>query len=258
MQEVRNINDIFMWGRNFGAVTNMVKADVHKHWMIQLFVGNGENLEINVNDQKIHCRAIVVNMNTKHMFYSGNLIHFTMLINPTTQLGRTMRVHFSNEKPYYILCEDIAVELQKQLINAISMGKNTDYSEIIRNVVYCFKNDNLNGYDERIEIILRRIDTCDCEEEKHQVKQIAKEMAISESRLSHLFKEETGIPLKSYIVLHKLLRAYEKILDGESITAAAITAGFDSAAHLAFTNKKMTGMSARGIMKESRFLKVIL
>ncbi len=91
-----------MWGRNFGAVTNMVKADVHKHWMIQLFVGNGENLEINVNDQKIHCRAIVVNMNTKHMFYSGNLIHFTMLINPTTQLGRTMRVHFLNEKPYYI------------------------------------------------------------------------------------------------------------------------------------------------------------
>ncbi len=190
-----------MWEGNFGAVTNMVKADVHKHWMIQLFVGNSKNLEINVNDQKIHCRAIVVNMNTKHMFSSGNLIHFTMLINPTTQLGRTMRVHFLNEKPYYILCEDIAVELQKRLTSAISRG---------------------------------------------------------ESRLSHLFKEETGIPLKSYIVLHKLLRAYENIFDGESITAAAIAAGFDSAAHLAFTNKKMTGMSARGIMKESRFLKVIL
>ncbi len=247
-----------MWGRNFGAVTNMVKADVHKHWMIQLFISNGGNLEINVNDQKIHCRAIVVNMNTKHMFCSGNQIHFTMLINPTTQLGRTIRVHFLNEKPYYILCEDIAIELQKQLTSAISKDENADYSEIIRNVVYCFKDDNFKGYDERTEIILRRLDTCGCEEEEHQVKQIAKEMAISESRLSHLFKEETGIPLKSYIVFHKLLKAYEKIFDGESITAAAIAAGFDSAAHLAFTNKKMTGMSAREIMKESRFLKVIL
>lgn len=247
-----------MWGRNFGAVTNMVKADVHKHWLIQLFISNGGDLEINVNDQKIRCGAIVVNKNTKHMFYSGNQIHLTMLINPTSQLGRSMRAHFIDERPYYILCEDKAVELQTQLTSAISKGENADYSEIIRNVVHSFNDDNLKGYDERTETILRRIDTCTCEEEEHKVKQIAKEMALSESRLSHHFKEETGIPLKSYIVLHKLLKAYEKIFDGESITAGAIAAGFNSAAHLAFTNKKVTGMPAGMMMKESRFLKVIL
>lgn len=258
-QGVRNMNDIFMCGQNFGAVTNMVEADLHKHWMIQLFVRNGEDLEISVNGQKISCRAIVVNMNTMHMFCSGNLVHFMMLINPTTQLGRTIRIDFLKEKPYYVFGEDIAAKLQMQLANVIRIGKSTDYSEFIRNVVSFIKNDKRIGYDQRTETILRMIDTCACEDDvTHKVNYIAKAMAISESRLSHLFKEETGIPLKSYIVLHKLQRAYEKIFNGESITDAAVESGFDSASHFAFTNKKMTGMSASRIMKESRFLKVIL
>ncbi|WP_049762276.1 helix-turn-helix domain-containing protein [Lachnoclostridium phytofermentans] len=81
-------------------------------------------------------------------------------------------------------------------------------------------------------------------------------MALSESRLAHLFKEETGIPLKSYIVLYALQKAYDVVFDGGSITKAAMTAGFDTPAHLAYTNKKMTGMSASGILKDSEFLKV--
>lgn len=252
------MNDIFMCGQNFGAITNNIKSDLHKHWLLQLFISDGEKLEISVDGQKISCRAIAVNVNIMHEFYAGNIICFTMLVNPTTQLGRSMRMNFLKDKPYYILSEDRAVELQMQLFNVISIG-SSNYSEFIKNVVSYFDIDTLIGFDKRIEIVLRMIDdTCDCEKISLQVKYIAKAMSISESRLSHLFKEEIGIPLKSYIVLHKIQRVYEKIFDHESITDAAIASGFDSSAHFAFTNKKMTGMSARNIITDSRFLKVIL
>lgn len=71
-----------------------------------------------------------------------------------------------------------------------------------------------------------------------------------------MFKDETGIPLKSYIVIHKLYGAYESIFNGVNITTAALNAGFDNPSHLAYTNKMITGMSASNILKDSEFLKV--
>ncbi|AFS77541.1 AraC type HTH- domain containing protein [Gottschalkia acidurici 9a] len=252
------MNDIFMFGQNFGAITNSIKSDLHKHWLLQLFIGADEKLIINVEGQRINCRAIAVNVNTMHEFYSGNLIHFTMLVDPTTQLGKFMRVYLLKDNPYYIICEDRAVKLQMHLLNAINYGKSHNYSVLIKNVVSYFDGYTPIAIDQRIEMLLRMIDTCDCDETLHQVKYIAKAMSISESRLSHLFKEETGILLKSYIVLHKLQRVYQKIFDGESITDAAIESGFNSSSHFAFINKKMTGMSARDIIADSRFLKLSL
>lgn len=252
------MNDIIMCGQNLGAITNSITSDFHKHWMLQLFISDGDKLEINVEGQKICCRAIAINVNIMHEFYSGNSICFTMLVNPTTQLGRSMRMNFLRDKPYYIFCEDKAVELQMQLLNVIRIG-SSNYSDFMKNVVSYFDIYKPIEFDKRIEIVLRMIEhTCNCEKISLQVKNIAKAMFISESRLSHLFKEEIGMPLKSYIVLHKIQSVYEKIFDNESITNAAIASGFDSSAHFAFTNKKMTGMSTRSIITDSRFLKVIL
>lgn len=252
------MNDIFMYEPHYGAISNSIEADLHKHWLLQLFISTDENLVINVEGQSITCRAIAVNMNTMHEFYSGNSIHFTMLVDPTTQLGRAIRIYFLKGNPYYIIDEDRAVEFQRELFNAMNNGESRTYGILIENLVGYFDKYPPIVFDQRIELLLERIDACACEESLHQVKYIAQEMSISESRLSHLFKEETGISLKSYIVLHKLQRVYQKIFHGESITQAAIAAGFDSSSHFAAINKKMTGMSARDIITDSRFLKVSL
>ena len=42
--------------------------------------------------------------------------------------------------------------------------------------------------------------------EINSLEEFSKIVSLSESRLSHLFKEQVGIPLKSYIVLCKLKR----------------------------------------------------
>lgn len=46
------MNDIFMCGQNFGAITNSIESDLHRHWLLQLFVGADEKLIINVDGQK--------------------------------------------------------------------------------------------------------------------------------------------------------------------------------------------------------------
>ena len=79
---------------------------------------------------------------------------------------------------------------------------------------------------------------------------------LSSSRLSHLFKEQTGIPLKSYIILHQMERAFDELFAGKNITESSMIAGFDSPSHFASTVKKMMGMTVSLSLKDSEFLKV--
>ncbi|MNC11063.1 Arabinose operon regulatory protein [compost metagenome] len=90
------------------------------------------------------------------------------------------------------------------------------------------------------------------------IAELARRAELSPSRLSHLFKAETGMPLGSYMALHKLESAMQHLLEHGNATEAAMEAGFDSPSHFAATSKKILGMSATSIRRDSVFLKVSL
>jgi len=193
----------------------------------------------------------------KHNFSTGHKVHFTLLIEPTSRLAIQIRKSYIKDQAYYILPDNSAIELQEELRRLMQQISSENFNIFINKLYQSFyKQDEFYDFDERIYQLLNMIDTCECHPEFHNLRYYANKLALSESRLAHLFKDQTGIPLKSYIVIHKLGRAYEVIFNGGSITDAAMAAGFDSSAHLAYTNRKMTGMSARGILKNSEFLKV--
>lgn len=252
------VNIIFMCGQNYGAISNRIEANLHKHWMLQIFISVNEKLTLHVEGQQISCRAIIVNVNTAHAFYSENALHFTMLIDPTSQLGRNLRMHLLKDRSFYILEDATSIEFQGQLLDAIEQWDSNQFMVFIKNMICYFDQQTSTQLDQRIEDLIELINACDCEDPVHLVKDIAKTINISESRLSHLFKKETGMTLKSYIVLHKLQRTYQMLFKGESITTAAVVSGFDSASHFASANKKMTGMTARGILEDSKMINVDL
>lgn len=246
--------------KNLGALTNRINALPHSHWLLQLFLSSEDNLEIAVMDQKISCKCIVVDINKKHSFNTGNIIHFTMLIKPTSKLAIQIRKKYINGNGYYVVPEQIAAKLQIELRKTVlATGERLNFEIFLRKVYEIFQDGEEPVYfDNRISTVIELIDTCECGEETHRLGYYAKELSLSESRLAHLFKEQTGIPLKSYIVMHKLERAYKALMNGSNITTAAMDAGFDSTSHLAYTNKKMTGMSISAITKDSEFLIVSL
>lgn len=95
---------------------------------------------------------------------------------------------------------------------------------------------------------------CDCYD--HTIENFAKSVCLSSSRLSHLFRKQIGIPLKSYLLFHQLEKAFEALLNGTNVSGAAMLAGFDSPSHFAATVKKWMGISAHASIKDSEFLKV--
>ena len=123
-----------------------------------------------------------------------------------------------------------------------------------KNVMFLGVEQKTPTYDDRITELLSLLDECSCDD--HAIAQFAYKIALSPSRLSHLFKEQTGMPLKSYIMLHQMERAFIGLLGGKSITEAALNAGFDTPSHFAATTKRLMGMYASLSLKDSEFLKV--
>ena len=249
------MNYIIKYGRNFMAISNSIDADCHRHWLLQMFLCSQKEMNIEVNGQRISCGAILVNTDTPHTFNAEGEPHFTILIDPATELGRATRGLLMNH-PFYVFPHEETVDMQQNFQNALIQKNHDDIFSFAQSIISQFSYSDGRDLDERINKVLGLLDDCAHEDEFHQIKYFSEKTYLSESRLSHLFKEETGIPLKSYIVLHKLQKAYESIFNGESITMAALSAGFDSSSHLAYTNKMMTGMSATNIIKDSEFLKV--
>lgn len=76
---------------------------------------------------------------------------------------------------------------------------------------------------------------------------VAAHIGLSESRFSHLFRQEAGMSAANYCVFRKLYFTYLGLMKGKNITTAALDAGFSDSSHFAATNKRMFGISPTAI-----------
>jgi AraC-like DNA-binding protein len=72
--------------------------------------------------------------------------------------------------------------------------------------------------------------------------ELAESVHLSEGRFMHLFTEQLGIPLRHYILFQRIALACKIFMEGESLTQAAITAGFSDSAHFTRTFTGMYGI----------------
>ncbi len=86
--------------------------------------------------------------------------------------------------------------------------------------------------------------------------ELAKAVELSESRLAALFRSETGIALRRYILWTRLESAVEVLAAGASATTAALEAGFADSAHLSRTFRRMFGTSLGRGLAEVEILRI--
>jgi AraC family transcriptional regulator len=73
------------------------------------------------------------------------------------------------------------------------------------------------------------------------LEEVANEACLSPSRFRHLFVEQTGTALRSYVLWRRFLLAWEIVMCGGSLSTAAHAAGFADAAHFTRTSHRMFG-----------------
>ncbi len=79
---------------------------------------------------------------------------------------------------------------------------------------------------------------------------MARSVGLSRNRLMELFSAEIGVPVRRYILWHRIKLAATEIARGANLTTAAHAAGFADSAHFARTMKAMFGVTAtKGLNK---------
>lgn len=73
--------------------------------------------------------------------------------------------------------------------------------------------------------------------------ELARVARLSKSRSRHLFREQVGMPIRTYRLWLRLQAAVQLIVTGRSVTEAAHQAGFSDAAHLTRTCRRMFGLA---------------
>ncbi len=247
---------VYAGNDHIAAVTGKIDADSHSHLMVQISISFHDEFNISVAEKQFACKGIIISSNTSHTFYSSQDEQIFFLIDNTSITARQLNMQYLKGKSYYIINDEL-IKIVRCLIQQYYPILDKEdylrfYSQLLQTLqISTYANNAMDG---RIINLLTQIKKCTNTE--HSLEEMAKSVHLSQSRLSHLFKKETGMRLSSYIVLHKLQKAMFDIFSGKSITEAAVMAGFDSPSHFAAVSKKTLGISARELNKDSFFLKV--
>lgn len=94
--------------------------------------------------------------------------------------------------------------------------------------------------------------------EKIQVEHLASAVALSPSRLAHLFAEQVGIPIRRYRVWKAIREAIRLCLAGASLTEAAHSAGFTDSAHFSNSFRELFGMAPSLLLSQHASVEVLL
>ncbi len=206
--------------------------------MLHLFVGKSM-LTLSCEKGEVCGRVIALDKDIKHRAPEGELDYF-LFIDPTTELAGRIKRKFLKETGVFAwddeslyMGEDFAPDLVKSRL-AVFFGEGA-----------LVKNEDI---DPRITEIMNRVDSFEFIGRK--VSELAGEYGYSESYLAHLFKRETGIPLKNYMLMRQFEYAWIKINKGKKITDAVLDAGFGSSSHFSDVCQKMTGVSVMDVMRE--------
>jgi AraC family transcriptional regulator len=92
------------------------------------------------------------------------------------------------------------------------------------------------------------------QENQLSVGEVAANVALSESRFSHLFTEQIGVPVRRYQLWIRLRNAIHLLAKGISLTNTAYEAGFADSAHLTRTFRQMLGIAPSALLKHSTLI----
>ena len=213
---------------------------VHRHNMLHVFFGNG-NLSVNVDGKDVCGNVIILENDIEHKAPDGEIAFF-LFVDPTSHFAEVLREKFLKGEP--VAAFNLAdARFDKAALTEESIKKNVfDFAGEVQ-----LSKLNL---DERILQILNDIDSF-----KHlgsRVSELADKYSYSESYLTHLFKNETGIALKSYLLMRQFEYVWREVMKGRSLTEASLDAGFYSPSHFSDVCRKLTGISVTKVLEKQK------
>lgn len=103
--------------------------------------------------------------------------------------------------------------------------------------------------DPRIERVLHQVRS---HVGRLPLRELSAVACLSPDRLTHLFREQVGLSLKSYVLWAKIRRSVEQFASGRRLTDIALDGGFTDAAHMSHTFQRYFGLTPSFLADSAR------
>ena len=216
----------------------------HSHYAIQLAIGapSGLKVQFGRNGAWLACAAALIPSRAIHTIDVSDCQWSTVLfIEPETAEGRALSTRL--QERLEILDADAMAVTAKRLERAWRTQRSTDaVRAVCRQLIEELSQTSpREPSDPRILAAMKAIRSNVAR--AVSLTEVAQEAHLSPSRFRHLFVEETGMPLRTYVLWRRLLQVWELLMQGETYSTAAHAAGFADSAHLSRTARTMFGVA---------------
>lgn len=220
----------------------------HCHMAAHIIIAREQNMTALLDGKKCACRGILIPPGTSHSIDSHNHPVLVFLYDSTTRTAAGIReVRILPESECDRICR-LFSEFEKD-------GSPLAYRSFENSLLAVLGLESGSGVtDQRILTAMEKIRAG--LSEPVSCRDVADAVFLSQSRFSHLFRQQVGMTFAAYLIYQRLLYVYTRILAGSSITEAALEAGFSSSTHFAEVNRRVFGLSASSITKNLEFIKV--
>jgi len=227
-----------------------IESALHQHQSIAVVFSLNESFEIFFeNGKSMQCQGAIIPREISYKLISSKSDYTVFLhIDPFSEVGITLT---QNDNNIHSLNRSNFAELLHDYIDWFKGEDNTQQRvhELIEKTVKLLKERYLffKNIDERV---LKCIEYArNLSDESFTLKKAADIAELSKSRFYHLFKENTGISFRQFLLHCKLVKSLQSIHHQDDLTEATFFGGFSDQPHFHRTFKKNFGIKPSIIKK---------
>lgn len=216
-----------------------INSEFAKHYAITVIVSLDNDFTIQTPNETFIGKLALIQKNTKFKFSAQKNAHATFIhILPYSDLGRSLTTSTPNIQILNIDRTRIISTIQ----NWYKTGGSSDDVLPIFESLTCLRVKSLDSspIDPRIAKAFALIQTVNLD--TIHTSDIASNVGLSESHFNRLFKKETELAFRKYVLHMKLIRAIHTMAKNENLTTAAMNGDFSDQAHFSRTFKSNFGI----------------
>lgn len=205
------------------------------------------NFVSKVNNSTLESRALIIASNAVHQFEADpRQVVLIVNLNPWSLPGLWCKSQLAN-RAFVDFSEDFAALMWQNANDLSEQTQSVDDFEkwLTTQVKICYADADFS-MEPRIEECLKLLR----KKPMTSAKNMASELAVSESRFLHLFKEETGLTYRRMSLWFRLEKSFRHYKEFTSLTALAYHCGFSDSAHYSRTFKQTFGTSPSEILRK--------
>lgn len=220
--------------------------ELHRHAVLQFtFSLEGKTFLVRAGAEEWkETTAVIVNSNVPHALRNFTGWQCTCCIIPAVLQGRSLQKNLLKDQAVYFPPATVVSSIIAGLdhFTGLPVISSEDFRQITDHIYNSLLHKPVlqKPPDARITQTLQYIRTHAAE--NISAAELAAKQHLSEDRFLHLFKENTGAPLRQYIIWQRVAQAFKLFLSGKSLKEAAYEAGFSDPAHFTRTFVQLNGI----------------